>query len=73
MFQACFVWQHQHILRSDFDLVCVCVFVRERERECVCVCLQAACNPLTDDGNHGIDHYLFVRDFISVCNYNMLS
>ncbi len=35
--------------------------------------LQAACNPLTDDGNHGIDHYLFVRDFISVCNYSMLS
>ncbi len=35
--------------------------------------LQAACNPLTDDGNHIIDHYLFVRDFISVCNYNMLS
>ncbi len=24
--------------------------------------LQAACNPLTDDGNHGIDHYLFVKD-----------
>ncbi len=24
--------------------------------------LQSACNPLTDDGNHGIHHYLFVRD-----------
>lgn len=33
--------------------------------------LHAACNPLTDDGNHGIDHYLFVIDFISVCNYRM--
>lgn len=32
-----------------------------------------SCNPLTDDGNHGIDHYLFVIEFISVCNYRRSS
>lgn len=31
--------------------------------------LQVVCNPLTDDSNCGINHFIFVRDFISVCSY----